>query len=331
MEIAESTVFRDRVGDLYVQCRCDKKEAFDEILKMLESSGDLCLEDALVVKGYFGDLLLHCDSLLIPRDKSRGKCLLSELSVLEEYDDLSCSHLQYLFGIYYMECCTGMEREMIELMHKAADQGHVRSIDALGYCYGNALAVKKDVNKAFTYHHVAATKGNPIAQFNLGVCYKLGSGCTKNSSLAFEWFQKSADQSYLEAVFEMGCCYRFAYGVALNFVKAAHCFAIAADREHAIAVFRLAWCYLSGRGVVKDERKAAHLCALAAKKGLVAATQLLGQMNERGLGMEKNIVEAVRNYKKAIYLAAQKGCTEDIALSIRQVSNLADVYKETVS
>ena len=332
MDISESTVFRDRVGDLYVQCRCDKKEAFDEIQNMLDSSGDLCLEDALVVKGYFGDLLLHCDSLLIPRDESRGKCLLSEMSVLEEYDDLSCSHLLHLLAIYYIECCTGMEREMFQLMHKAADQGHVRSMAKLGYYYDSAIAVTNDVNKAFTYHHVAATNGNPIAQYNLGLSFKQGTGCTKNLSLAFEWFQKSADQGYQEAVFEIGCCFRFSVGVEHDFVKAAHYFAIAAEREHTDAMFRLAWCYLSGRGIVKDERKAVHWHTLAAKKGHIDAYELLGEMNKRGWGMEKNVVEAVRNYKKAIYLAKQQGCTEEVVNRlIGQVSNLADEYKQAVS
>jgi len=76
---------------------------------------------------------------------------------------------------------------------KASDQGHVKAIVNVGYCYANGCGVEKNPSLAVEYYKKAALENNVIAMFNLGVCYMEGFGVTKDLSKSIELFRRAAD------------------------------------------------------------------------------------------------------------------------------------------
>ena len=129
----EALIFRDHVSELFMKCRCDDKEACDELKRLLANcyNNMYSEEDSLVVKGYYGDLLLSEKSTLIPQNEKQGKSLLSELAVLDK-DTMTCHHMQFLYRAYMYYCCTGVEVETFKLCRKAAEQGSILALSVQG-------------------------------------------------------------------------------------------------------------------------------------------------------------------------------------------------------
>lgn len=326
LSMEESAAYRDRVSHLYLKSRCGNKEAYNELESLASPTFHQSREDALVAKGYLGDLLLICNSQLIPRDERRGKELLSELSHLDR-GDLTCYHLQHLLGIYYQDCCSGMETESVELFQQAADQGHAMSISTLGYFYDYGTGVRKNKKTAFSLYATAANKGYPVAQCNVGKCYDSGQGCEEDSILAGEWFQKAAEQGYVDALFNMGIFHQIGRGCEVNYVKAVQYFELAALQGDSSAQYNLAWCYHNGKGLSRDDGKAVEWCLLAARQGDCMAAMFLGIAYESGWSVEVNVVEAMRYFRQA-----EAGKDEQcVAYAAKQILELTDAYKEAVS
>ena len=255
-------------------------------------------EDALVVQGYFGDLHLICKSKLIPRDEERGKTNLSALANLDA-DKVRCRHLQHLLAIYYLECCSGMETEMFELLKKAGELGNTMSTLTLGYLYRAGIGTRKCYEKAFKLYMLDAMKGNPIAQCNIGISYEKGEGVRRNPDEALAWFLKSAEQRYAAGIYSVGVCYLFGRGTKINYTAAVETLRLAVDQGHVEAHNKLAWCYHCGLGVHKDNEVAANLCKFSAMMGNTAAAEFMGRAHEHGWGVKKSIVEAMRFYRQA--------------------------------
>jgi TPR repeat protein len=189
---------------------------------MLVSSFHPSPEDDLVAKGYLGDLLLICKNNLIPRDETRAKLLLSELSHLDQ-QNVTCPHIQQLLGVYYQDCCDQID-EAIPMFQKASNQNHAMSTSTIGYFCDYGIGVKKNSTKAFALYQQAANQGYPVAQCNVGKCYDSGSGCGENPILAAEWFSKSAIQGYVDAQFNMGVFCQIGRGVSADYSMAANWF-----------------------------------------------------------------------------------------------------------
>ena len=331
MEESESAAFRDRIAELYVKCRCEDHEAYAELESLAASSSSHpSPEDTLVVKGYLGDLLLISKSRMIPYNESRGKALLSGFFDLDR-STLKCKHLQHLLAVYLHDCCTGMKEEAIELFWKAADQGHPHALSTLGFFCEHGEGVRKDFKKALSLYEAAAKIGSPVAQFNIGSSYQNGSCCEENLALAFEWYKKAASQGLAEAHWQVGVFYRFGRGTKENFPEAVKHFTHAANSGHPRALYRLAWCYQNGRGVSQDSALAVRLQLSAAELGDVDAAEFMGQAYESGLwGVKISIIEAMRNYRRAIKSNKKNRVGHDVSLSVLKVTTLSERYKAEV-
>jgi TPR repeat protein len=58
-----------------------------------------------------------------------------------------------------------------QLFEKAADQGNVKAMHNVGYCYQSGIGGKKDENRAIDYYTKAAEAGSTRSQRNLGIAY----------------------------------------------------------------------------------------------------------------------------------------------------------------
>lgn len=115
----------------------------------------------------------------------------------------------------------------------------------------------------FEFQQKLANSGNPQAQYKLADMYENGRGASKDILKAKEWYKKSAANNYKPAK------HRLTYiDVKAGGFKASH------------------------KPWLKD-------LSADAKKGEVEAMYLLGEMNENGTGIKKNLKQAKAYYKAA--------------------------------
>jgi uncharacterized protein len=84
------------------------------------------------------------------------------------------SPAEYDLASLYNEGTGGMtidKARACDLFEKAADQGYLKAMHNVGYCYQTGAAGKKDESKALDYYTKAAEAGVARAQHNLGVLY----------------------------------------------------------------------------------------------------------------------------------------------------------------
>lgn len=100
-----------------------------------------------------------------------------------------------------------------KLYQKAAEQGHVKAIDNLAWCYNDGKGVKEDKAEAVKWWRKAAEQGYANSQCSLGYSYNYGRGIEKDYKEAVKWYQKAAEQGDGMAQNNLGTMYEFGQGV----------------------------------------------------------------------------------------------------------------------
>ena len=119
--------------------------------------------------------------------------------------------------------------ESIMWFEKAANQGHVIALNALGNIYVDR---KNDLKKAFEYYEKCANKGFSICQRNLAHRYEYGKGISQDYKKAFEWSEKAAIQGDNISQFKLGQAYNYGNGVNIHFSKAKEWYKKACDNGY---------------------------------------------------------------------------------------------------
>ncbi|MBF0407735.1 MAG: sel1 repeat family protein [Candidatus Riflebacteria bacterium] len=168
-----------------------------------------------------------------------------------------------------------------------------------------------------------AEKGNPIAQFSLGWMYFSGKGVEKDLDEAEKWLTKSSDQGYKLATIALRDL-NLELGKLRNPHEAEKYFRMAAENGNAEAQLEIGKLTLPDRGLVKaeysdlrkaeDPKESLKWLKMSAMRGNPEALFLLAVMYENGDGVEKNLAEAEKYYKKA----ADSGHNE----ALRKLSDL---------
>ena len=91
----------------------------------------------------------------------------------------------------------------IELLNRAADQGHVGAMVRLGYVLDKA----EQNEAAFKVYSRAAESGSREAALALGVMYANGEGVRKNHPKALEWISRAAKAGLGQAVVTIAMVY----------------------------------------------------------------------------------------------------------------------------
>lgn len=100
-----------------------------------------------------------------------------------------------------------------KLYQKAAEQGHVKAIHSLAWCYNDGKGVKEDKAEAVKWWRKAAEQGYANSQCSLGYSYNEGRGIEKDYKEAVKWYQKAAEQGHNGAQNNLGTMYEFGQGV----------------------------------------------------------------------------------------------------------------------
>uniref|UniRef100_A0A8C0XC71 DAP3-binding cell death enhancer 1 n=1 Tax=Castor canadensis TaxID=51338 RepID=A0A8C0XC71_CASCN len=187
----------------------------------------------------------------------------------------------------------------------------------------------------------AVTSIQQVFQLSVSIVFNfLGTENMKNGdyTAAFSYFQKAADRGYSKAQYNAGLCHEHGRGTPRDLSKAILCYQLAASQGHSLAQYRYARCLLqdpasswhpeqqralsmlmqaadSGLreaqaflGVLftkephLDEQKAVNYLWLAANNGDAQSRYHLGICYEKGLGVKRNLGEAMRCYQQSAAL-----------------------------
>jgi sel1 repeat protein len=117
---------------------------------------------------------------------------------------------------------------------------------------------------------------------------------------AFKYYQKAAEAGNIDAYTGLGRCYAYGLGVVFNAQNALHWYQKAAYAGSALGQYYLGILYFEGwNGEKPDKKKGLEWLFKAANGCEPWAMFYIGNCYKRGDGVEKNIDEAIRWYKKA--------------------------------
>ena len=88
----------------------------------------------------------------------------------------------------------GKEREAMERLREAAEDGNAEAQFKLGVCHENGAGVSKNPMEAARWYQAAAEQGVEEAQCSLGVYYANGWGVGKDLEQAVKWYSVAAEQ-----------------------------------------------------------------------------------------------------------------------------------------
>ncbi|XP_043844989.1 death ligand signal enhancer isoform X2 [Dromiciops gliroides] len=149
---------------------------------------------------------------------------------------------------------------------------------------------------AYSYFQKAADRGYSKAQFNVGLCHEHGKGTQKDlSKLAAQKGHQMAQYRYARSLL----------GDQAPTNEADKQRAVAMLKQAADAGLREAQAYLGvlfTKEAFQDERKAVKYLWLAASNGDSQSKYNLGICYEKGLGVQKNLGEAMRYYQQSAAL-----------------------------
>ena len=152
-------------------------------------------------------------------------------------------------------------------LRKAAEQGHAAAQNEFGNLLSDGNGVEKNLEEAVAWHRKSAEQGNPYGEVNLGRAYLYGEGVERDYRAALSWAKKAADRDLPDGWFAVGSIYDDYRFEGCDYAEAMKWFRKAAGSDDA----RIRSC---GRNS-------------------------LGTLYEFGQGVERDLEEAERWYRKA--------------------------------
>ena len=208
---------------------------------------------------------------------------------------------------------------------KSAAQNNLEGIVRVADCQFHGYGIKQDAKAAVETYLKAAGKGQPYAMFRLGQCFEAGTGIEQNLTSAYNWYLKASSAKYdragkeaerikepgtvwdraikennPEAQHRLACCYYFGdSGLPKDLKKAFEWFKKSSDQGFVKATHNLGFCYLYGEGTEKNLELMKKCFFEAAKKDFVPSICTVGELYQKGIGVEQNLTTAYYYYAKA--------------------------------
>eukprot|EP01123_Difflugia_compressa_P003985 TRINITY_DN15310_c0_g1_i1.p1 TRINITY_DN15310_c0_g1~~TRINITY_DN15310_c0_g1_i1.p1 ORF type:complete len:522 (+),score=122.04 TRINITY_DN15310_c0_g1_i1:216-1568(+) len=193
------------------------------------------------------------------------------------------------------------ESPALAKMRHSALLGDAKAAFELGKAYAKGapdLGIEADDEKALSFYQIAAEDGMPIAQFKVGLFNQMGYGCKVNYGRAFLWYERAVAQNQGDALTALGEFYERGWGVEKNIKQALEYHHRAFDFGFKDSLSHLGRIYKS----IGDYDKALEYLNLTVQYDETDADSfyLLGEMYDKGYGIEKNIETAINFYEKSI-------------------------------
>jgi TPR repeat protein len=222
---------------------------------------------------------------------------------------------RYKYELGRAELAAKNTKDALTLFQQAADGGHVRAFDQLGYMAQGGYGRNQDLAEANTLFKSASDQGDPYGMLDYGRNLSQGRGVAKDIDEGIRLLNKSVEMGHTYAMNELGSMYFYGKGVKLNPQRGVRFYEAALARDDIYAMRNLALAYQQGKGVGKDLQKAKDLFEKASDGGHPQAPTDLGAMYFNGTGVAKDTAVAVKWYT----LGAERG-------DYWAASNLAFIY-----
>ncbi|XP_020229081.1 ERAD-associated E3 ubiquitin-protein ligase component HRD3A-like [Cajanus cajan] len=185
----------------------------------------------------------------------------------------------------------------------AADIGHPAAQSVLGFLWGMGLLRERSKGKAFLYHHFASEGGNMQSKMALAYTYtrqdmfeKAVKLYTELAEVAVNSFLISKDSPVIEPVRLYNGAEENKEALRKSKGEEDEDFQILeyqAQKGNAAAMYKVGLLYYFGlRGLRRDHSKALSWFLKAVEKGEPRSMELLGEINARGAGVERNYTKA---------------------------------------
>lgn len=183
------------------------------------------------------------------------------------------------------------EAEGLKYLQRSVDQEYDLAQALLGYLYSEGEAVEQDKVKAIELYEKAAAQGNSSANLNLGAAYYTGDGVVRDVEKARAYFEKVN-------LTDTPVVGRYLGDIYLNdanmtdYKKALRYYSIAAEAGDLAAFKELGQMYQKGLGVEKDDTLAQQFLLYAASEQHAPAQYILGLMYANGEGVKRDWITA---------------------------------------
>ncbi|KAL2779081.1 death ligand signal enhancer precursor [Daubentonia madagascariensis] len=198
------------------------------------------------------------------QDKSKTVSLEEAVTSIQQLFQLSVSIAFNFLGTENMR--NGDYTAGFSYFQKAADRGYSKAQYNTGLCHEHGRGTPRDISKAVLYYQLAASQGHRLAQYRYGRCLLQdpASSWGPEQQSAVSMLKQAADSGLREAQAFLGVLF---------------------TKEP----------YL-------DEQRAVKYLWLAASNGDSQSRYHLGICYEKGLGVQKNLREALRCYQQSAAL-----------------------------
>ena len=140
---------------------------------------------------------------------------------------------------------------------EAKDKGHMRALGDYAVFLKNRDDFPAHAQEVVSLLKKAADAGHVDAQYEYGMCFLSGVGVAFPSSRsAAKWLNKAAESGHLEAKYQLGMCLLKRTDGSKDVYTGARCLKEAADAGHLQAKREYAACLRNGIGVEKSKTKA---------------------------------------------------------------------------
>lgn len=196
--------------------------------------------------------------------------------------------------------------KLIKTLKIKASNGCAISENKLGDHYRFGIGVKRSPKLAIQSYKNAAMKENAQAQYNLSLCYANGIGLDYKDEYKAEMFLKCASKNgHPRAQFQMAVYYSIGTERILkNDKKALRLWQSSAEKGDSHSQWNLVQIFEKGMYGVSSNHKGAHvwLTKMCTQHDNARAFTRLGMYYKKGIGCEKNIINAAKWFYQAVKL-----------------------------
>ena len=159
---------------------------------------------------------------------------------------------RYKYELGRAELAAKDTKGALTLFQQAADAGHVRALNQLGYMAQGGYGRNQDLAEANTLFKAASDQGDPYGMLAYGRNLSQGRAVTKDIEEGIRLLNKSVEMGHTYAMNELGSMYYYGKGVKLNPQRGVRFYEAALARDDIYAMRNLAIAYQQGKGVGKD-------------------------------------------------------------------------------
>ena len=191
----------------------------------------------------------------------------------------------------------GVNSDLMELLHRLADEKNANAQNILGVCYFTGTNVAIDEQRAVDYLTKASEQDHTAAQRNLAIALENQNSPDKNKVITL--YEKAAAKDGAYALNNLAVCYLLGDGVKQNVKQAVKYLEKAVKLGDDYAMVNLADCYAIGNGLIKNDKKAFELYKQAAEKNNIDGMRNMADCLLNGTGTKQDFQLAMEMYKKA--------------------------------